>query len=169
MGAWRGQPQAKPSATERVESLCQLLWNVEADWWGPGDSFRACGGSRQSRASPLDTTGNSLSFCLHIRQSHDTAARRHNLGKWKGKVFWEADVMVQNSHVPSRLSSELRLHNKKKLCFVSLSDSLKQDERSAFFSLSASVRMRIFSSAMLYKNAVTSNPLSRCVCVDGLY
>lgn len=24
-------PQAKPSATERAQSLCQLLWNVEAD------------------------------------------------------------------------------------------------------------------------------------------
>lgn len=24
-------PEAQPSATERVESLCQLLWNAEAD------------------------------------------------------------------------------------------------------------------------------------------
>lgn len=66
----------------RVESLCQLLWNVEADWWEPGDSFRAQRGSRQL----IDNPGNALSFCFHI-SSHMTEQADTTPGKMKSVLF----------------------------------------------------------------------------------
>lgn len=94
MGAWRRLPQAKPSAAERVESLCQLLWNAEADWWGPGDSFRAWWGSRQ-RCEPEQTPQGTPSPSVHTFGAHVTELPdAPTWEKWKKrKVFWGADVM----------------------------------------------------------------------------
>lgn len=85
MGAWRRLPEAKPSAAERVESLCQLLWNAEADWWGPGDSFRAWWGSRQ-RCEPEQTPQGTPSPSVHTFGGHVTELPdAQTWEKWKKK------------------------------------------------------------------------------------
>ena len=91
MGARRRLPEAKPSAAERVESLCQLLWNAEADWWGPGDSFRAWWWGSRQRCKPEQTPQGTPSPSVHtFGVSRDGAARRSNLGKMKKKKKKEA-------------------------------------------------------------------------------
>lgn len=80
MGAWRGQPEAKPSAAERVQSLCQPLWNVEADWWTPADSYRPRRGGLQSSTRERPS--------LSVFKSSDHVTQKM-IESEKVKMFWQ--------------------------------------------------------------------------------